>query len=106
MRADQRVVTSIPLIELWDAHGVLQIERGLAVDRERVTDLLRKGRVRFVLANCGDPLRWIPPDDCYRFWKEEAKSQLVEPYAFEKGVRLEDRPGEYYFAGILAYYVR
>jgi hypothetical protein len=99
MRPDQRVVTRLPLTELWDTHGVLQRGRGRAVGREQVTDLLRGGRVRFVLANCGEPLRWIPPDDCYRFWKEEVKSHLAEPGGFERGLRLEDRPGEYFFVG-------
>jgi hypothetical protein len=99
MRADQRVVTSLPLTELWDAHGALRFERGRAVGRERVIDLLRDGRVRFVLANCGHPLRWIRPDDCYRFWKEEVKPHLVEPDAFERGIRLEDWPGEDFFVG-------
>lgn len=99
MRADQRVVTRLPLTELWDARGGLRFERGRLVGRERVTDMLRNGRVRFVLANCGQPLRWIPPDDCYRFWKEEVKSHLADPDALEGGLRLEDWPGEYFLVG-------
>jgi hypothetical protein len=99
MRPDQRVVTRLPLTELWDAHGVLQIERRRAVGREQVTDLLRNGRVRFVLANCGEPLKWIPDDDGYRFWDEDVKYHLVEPDALERGLRLEDWPGEFCFVG-------
>jgi hypothetical protein len=99
MRPDQRVVTRLPLTELWDAHGILPMERRRAVGREQVADLLRSGRVRFVLANCGDPLRWIPPDDSYRFWKEEVKSHLVEPDVAERGFRLEEWPGESCFVG-------
>ncbi len=90
MRPDQRVVTRLPLTELWDPHGTLPMERGRTVGREHVTDLLRSGRARFVLANCGDPLRWIPSDDTYRFWKAEVKDHLVEPDAAERGFRLEE----------------
>jgi hypothetical protein len=99
MRPNQRVVTRLPLTELWDAHGVLRMERRRVVGHEQITDLLRSGRVRFVLANCGDPLEWIPPGDTYRFWQEEVKHHLVEPEVIERGLRLEDWPGEYCFVG-------
>jgi hypothetical protein len=99
MRSDQQVVTRLPLTELWDAHGVLQVERRRVVGREQVADLLRNGRVSFVLANCGDPLKWIPPEDSYRFWKEEVKFHLVEPDVVERGLRHEDWPGEYCLVG-------
>jgi hypothetical protein len=99
MRPDQRVVTRLPLTELWDAQGVLRMERGRVVGREQVADLLRNGRVRFVLADCGSPLRWIPPNDSYRFWNEEVKHHLVEPEVAENGFRLEDWPGQYCFVG-------
>jgi hypothetical protein len=99
MQPDQRIVTRIPLTELWDAGGVLPLERGRAVGRDHVADLLRTGPVRFVLANCGSPLNWVPLDDCYRFWKREVKLHLVEPAAAEVGFRLEDWPGGYCYQG-------
>jgi len=99
MRPNQRVVTRLPLTELWDARGTLRIERRRAVGRERVTELLRNGRVRFVLANCGDPLKWIPPDDNYRFWKEDVKRHLIEPEDVERGLRLEGWPDESVIVG-------
>jgi hypothetical protein len=95
MRPDQRVVTRLPLTELWDAHGVLRFEPRRPVGRDQVADLLRSGRVRFVLANCGDPLKWVPSEDSYRFWKKEVKPHIVEPGVAEGGFRLEDWPGDY-----------
>jgi hypothetical protein len=99
MRPDQRVVTRLPLTELWDAHGVLSLARGRSVGREQVADLLRSGRVTFVLANCGDPLTWVPPEDSHRFWKEEVKPHLVEPDVAQSGFRVEDWPGGHCFVG-------
>ena len=90
MSPDQQVVTRLPLVELWDARGALPIERRNSVDLEQMTNLLRNGRVRFVVANCGEALKWIPLNDCYRFWKEEVRPQLVEPAAAERGFRLAD----------------
>lgn len=95
MRPDQRVVTRLPLTELWDGHGVLRLERRRSVGRDQVADLMRSGRVRFVLANCGDPLKWVPFQDSYRFWKDEVKPHMVEPSVAEDGFRLEDWPGDY-----------
>jgi len=73
MRPDQRVVTRLPLTELWDAHGVLPLARGRVVGRKQVADLLRRAWVTFVLANCSDPLTWVAPEDGHRFWKDDVK---------------------------------
>ena len=53
MRPDQRILPRLPLTELWDARGVLPMERRQAVGHECVADSLRSGR--------GDLLRWILP---------------------------------------------
>jgi len=95
MRPDQRVVTRMPLDALWDSHGELRLEKKRAVGLVQVADLLRHGRVRFVLANCGDPLKWVPEEAIYRFWSEDVKARLVEPGEAENSFRLEDYPDEY-----------
>lgn len=99
MRPDQRVVTRLPLTEIWDTRGDLPLQRKRTVGLKQVTDLLRCERVRFVVADCGKVLRWMPPDDGYRFWKEDVKQHLVEPDAAEKGFRPENWPGQYCFVG-------
>ncbi len=90
----QRVVTRLPLTELWDDSGPLPFTRGRPVGRAELADLLRVGPVRFVVADCGSPLRWVPADDRYRFWKDEVKPRLVEADVAEGRFRLEDFPGE------------
>jgi hypothetical protein len=99
MRTEQRIVTQIPLTELWDSSGVLELHRGNAVSSERLIDLLRTGPVQFVLAKGASSLKWIPMSDCYRFWKEEVKPHLVEPLVSENGFRIEDWPDNYCYLG-------
>ena len=89
------MVTRLPLAQLDDAQADTRLVRKRPLGREQVAELLRQGPVRFVIASCGLPLVWVPLEDCYRFWKDEAKSHLVEPDVAETGFRLEDLPGAY-----------
>ena len=99
MRPDQRLVNQLPLTDLWNAIEPLQLARKRIVGSEEIADLLRQGSVRFVLAQCGQRLTWVPADDGYRFWKDEAKPHLVEAGAAEEGFQLEDFPGDYCYVG-------
>jgi hypothetical protein len=99
MQPEQRIVTRLPLTELWDSSGVLLLKRGRALGRNQMAELLRNNRVRFVTADCGLPLKWIPLDDRFRFWREEVKPHLIEPAIAKKGFRLENCPGEYCYVG-------
>ena len=68
-----RVVTQLPLQELWRASGFVQ----------------------FVVVDAGAAPQWIPASECFNFWKTEVKPHL----ASEDRISLQDFPGEYcYFA--------
>ena len=71
MRPDQRVVTEIPLAELWDASGPVPARRGPRLGDPDIRALLRgAGLVQFVVADAvGAPLRWIPPAETRAFWR-------------------------------------
>ena len=73
----------IPMSELWDSEGKLTATKQRILRGSGVVALLRQGLVRFVVANCGDPLRWIEPSQCYDFWKSELKPRIVETEAFD-----------------------
>jgi hypothetical protein len=52
--------------------------------------------VRFVIADVGEALVWVPNNESYDFWKEEVKPHLAAP---ESRVHLEEFPDNYcYFA--------
>lgn len=93
------VVTTIPVSVLWDSSGELPLTKKRKVGRDQVSELLRYGPIKFVLADCGYPLKWVAVDDRFRFWKEEVKRHLIDPGEAETGFRLEDYPGEYCYVG-------
>jgi hypothetical protein len=96
MRFDQRVVAQTPLAELWNDCGVVSDKQLRELNAADIACLLRAGKVQFVVANVGDPLKWIPVVECYDFWKSEAKDHLAEPAAKNY---LENFPDAYcYFA--------
>ena len=79
MDLSKRIVTSIPLDELWSDVGVVDARRVRHLRLEEVRDLLSSGSVRFVVASVGAPLRWIPVEEQFEFWKHEARERIVNP---------------------------
>ena len=84
----------MPLQQLWRDKGNIQASRGRRLDREEIANLVRAAPPQFVVANVGEKLRWIPPDETLRFWKDEVKLHLADP-----GSRpvLDDFPGSYFY---------
>jgi hypothetical protein len=69
MRPDQRIVTKLPLTELWDETGTLPGERIRHLDGNLIRGLMGTGQVQFIVANCGAKLNWIPMQERFDFWK-------------------------------------
>jgi hypothetical protein len=69
MRPDQRIVTILPLTELWDETGPLTGERIRILDGNLIRGLMGTGQVQFIVANCGAKLNWIPMQERFDFWK-------------------------------------
>lgn len=88
-----RVVTRIPLSELWRDDGFLSLQRQRSLTTEDVRQLIKSGLVQFVIADVGLALRWIPEIECFHFWKNEVKPHL----ATEAKTHLADYPGEYFY---------
>lgn len=78
MNANLRIVMQIPMIELWDSSGNSIPAKQRVLRSSDIVALLRQGLVRFVVAECGEPLQWIPPLQSYDFWKSEVKPRIVE----------------------------
>ena len=79
---------------MWNSVGPLSVAKIRALDREDIAGLLRSAGVNFVVADCGHPLRWIPPTERYQFWKDEAKPRIAAP---GKCLFLEDFPELYVY---------
>jgi len=96
MQPSQRIITATPLRELWDERGPVDTCRSRDLTADDLRELLRRGPLRFVVADVGSRPRWLPEDSCFSFWKAEVQSHLAAP-----GVPalLDDFPGGYcYFA--------
>lgn len=87
-----KIVTRLPLQELWRDDGFTTTARGRSLTKDEIIDLLRAGFVQFVVADVGFPLRWIHLHDCHEFWKDEVKPHLAADSAV---VILDEFPGGY-----------
>ena len=76
MRPEQRIVTKLPLAELWDDSGTLHDARVRHLDQ--------------TLANCGAKLNWIPMQERFEFWKT-FRPQIADPM---KPIQLDQFPNE------------
>ena len=92
MQSIHKVVTSLPLSELWNEKASTAAIRQRHLSYEDLRQLVQSGQVRFVVANVGAPLRWVPAGESHSFWKLEVRLHLVnEPdrpfdiYSFPEG---------------------
>lgn len=90
VRPDQRIVTKIPLTEIWDDSGTLASERIRYLDQTALRELMQSASVLFIVADCGLKLEWIPMEKRFQFWKR-VKPQIADP---EKPIHREDFPNE------------
>lgn len=92
MDSKLRKVAQIPLNELWRADGSIVRSRVRALGSNEIVSLLREGQIEFVIADVGQHLRWIAPEDCFDFWKTEVKPHLAEP---DSSIALDSFAGMY-----------
>jgi hypothetical protein len=57
-----RVVTRLPLGELWRSDGTIIEDRTRGLEAKDIAESLRIGSIEFVVADVGQPLNWIAPD--------------------------------------------
>jgi hypothetical protein len=95
MYQELRKVARLPLEELWIGRRLVSTIKVRDLRPSEIADRLRSGMVRFVIADVGKPLEWIPNNERYDFWKDELQRHL----ATDDKTMLEDFPGNYcYFA--------
>jgi hypothetical protein len=98
MESVQRIVTSTPLTELWNDKGPLDACRVRIVGETDIVQLLRDGS-SFVVAEVGQPLRWISEGDRFAFWKAEVRCRLVGPDV--EAFYLDGYPSKYCYVGVM-----
>jgi hypothetical protein len=98
MDAVKRIVTLIPLDEIWNDDGPLDARRAEEVGEVDAARLLKAGS-SLLVADVGRSLEWIFGDDRFAFWKSEVKGRLVNPEVGD--FRLEDYPGNYCYVATM-----
>ena len=88
MNPELRVVTKLTLRDLWEEKGSSLGGRTRHLGQDRVRQLLREGSVRFVVADCGLPLKWVSTSDRFTFGNS-VRAQIAEP---EKPIYLDQFP--------------
>lgn len=88
-----RIVTRIPLDELWTQDGRVDAVRLRKLSRLDIHGMLRGGSVQFVRADVAQPLEWIDQSERFAFWKSEVQHRVVDPA--EPAFDLNDHPGGY-----------
>src|SRR5262245_51345040 len=86
----ERVVISLPLVELFDSRGPVAARRTSDLHPEQIRELLRAGPVQFVVVEPGTRPQWIPRDECFDFWKREVTENIaagarIDPNALLRG---------------------
>jgi hypothetical protein len=95
MDPEHRVVTSLPLAEVWREDGFsVSVQKLRSLQTQDLANLLQVGPVNFIVADIGMPLQWIDSIDCYRFWKTEIKTHLAAP---DQKCTLDEFPGGYFY---------
>ncbi len=72
-----KVVTEIPLVELWTHEGFIEARRERYLVKNELKEMLKQSPVEFVIANVGDKLTWIPVGKCYENWTSKIKAQVT-----------------------------
>lgn len=86
-------MTVLPLESLWNEEGPLDAFKRRELSAEDIKAVLRLGTTPFVVADCGLPLVWVAPADCYDLWKREIQPHLYD----EAKPYLDDYPSEYFY---------
>ena len=94
----RRIVTRLPLAELWTSAGLLDSQPAEGASAAKIEQLLQDG-ASFVVADVGKPLRWISAADRFSFWKSEVKTRLVATDATH--FSLDDYPDGYCYVATM-----
>jgi hypothetical protein len=77
MRPADRVITDLPLRELFDERGPVEAIRQRELGTEDVRALLRIHPFRFVVADAGRAPVWVSEAERFSFWKNEVLPHLA-----------------------------
>ena len=92
MKLEQRIVTKIPLEELWTDSAILSHKRQEYLTEPQALDLILASKTPIVIADLGVKLSWIPSNDTLSAFKKLIKGHIVND---PDRIILEEYEGEW-----------
>lgn len=80
MTSINKIVTEIPLTNLWRDKEHIYAKRERHLTANDVQNILKKYPVEFVIADIGKELKWVNYDKSFKFWKTELKLHLTDNF--------------------------
>ena len=77
MKLEQRIVTKIPLEELWTDSAILSHKRQKYLTERQAFDLILASKTPIAIASCGLRLSWIQPNDTLNAFKQQIRGRIV-----------------------------
>ncbi|MDX2048586.1 MAG: hypothetical protein SFU87_17500 [Chitinophagaceae bacterium] len=77
MKNEGKIVTQIPLTNLWTDKEDIYAQRKRYLTDENIHALLKKTPIEFVIADLGMKLEWISGKKSFDFWKSKVKSHIA-----------------------------
>jgi hypothetical protein len=78
MDNNKKIVTQLPLTNLWTDKKNIFAKREKYLTASDIQETLKKYPVEFVVAIIGEKLNWISYDKSFDFWKTELKPHLAD----------------------------
>jgi hypothetical protein len=92
MDIKDKVVTRLPLQELWTTSKTLEHRRKRKLKKDDIKGIIKTNPVEFVFADVGHKLHWTNKGECFEIWKREIEKHLIEN---NEKINLEDFPDNY-----------
>jgi len=77
MRHADKIVTEIPLKQIWTDTGDLSTVRNRYLGKSEIKEMIKNIQTPFVVADVGQKLIWIDKEKTFDFWKNEVEKHLV-----------------------------
>lgn len=89
-----KIVNEIPLKQIWNYEGFIDLKRIKYINLIEIKELLNQYPVEFVIADIGKKLKWISIENCYDHWVNEIKKHIAYDYDI---INIEEYPESYAF---------
>jgi hypothetical protein len=77
MDLSHKIIDKMPLVDLWRENTLLEAKRVKYLNQKEVSEILKTGPIRFVIADVGDKLIWTDLDECFKIYKTEIKDFII-----------------------------